>query len=118
MEIKMKRVYDAPENVDGFRILVDRLWPRGIKKEELSYDLWEKEIAPSTDLRKWFHENPEGNWKEFVIRYEKELNASSVLSEFIKRIRKESVVTLLYGAKDREHNQAEILKEFLEKKIA
>jgi len=117
MDIKIKRVYDLQENTDGLRILVDRLWPRGVKKEELSYDIWEKEIAPSTELRKWFHENPEGNWKQFVIRYEKELNASPVIAEFMKRIRKESVITLLYGAKDREHNQAEILKEFLEEKM-
>lgn len=113
-QIKTKRAYAEPADTDGFRIFVDRLWPRGIKKEAFHYDLWEKEIAPSTELRKWFHHDPESNWNEFVSRYKKELANNHALEELKKTIKGKKVVTLLYGAKDEVHNQAVVLKDYLD----
>jgi uncharacterized protein YeaO (DUF488 family) len=110
MNIKIKRVYEKPVKEDGIRILVDRLWPRGLTKEKASVDLWLKEIAPSTQLRKWFDHDPD-KWKEFRKRYEQELKKNkeqvSLLQEQVKR----GVVTLVYGAKDEVHNEALVLKE-------
>ncbi len=117
MEIKLKRVYDQLENTDGLRVLVDHLWPRGIKKEDLHYDIWAKDIAPSTELREWFHKDQNDNWGKFETLYKKELNNSKAVKEFIQTIKKESNVTLLYASKDTEHNQAVILKEFLDKRL-
>ena len=109
----MKRVYDAPEPSDGFRVLVDRLWPRGLSKEKANVAVWIKEIAPSTELRKWFDHDPE-KWDEFQKRYRAELKAND---EAVQRLRDEvekGVVTLVYGAKDEEHNDAVALQYFLE----
>lgn len=117
MEIKIKRVYEDPENTDGLRVFVDRLWPRGMKKEAFHYDIWAKDITPSPELRKWFHEDQQGNWEQFVEMYTKELSGSSAVTEFIKRIKKESAVTLLYASKDKQHNHAEILKDYLDKAL-
>lgn len=111
MNIKIKRVYEKPEKEDGFRILVDRLWPRGLTKEKADLDLWLKEIAPSTELRKWFGHEPE-KWKEFKKKYRKELKenkeAVSILKEHLK-----GPLSLLYAAKDEEHNEALVLKNYL-----
>lgn len=111
--IKLKRAYDAPETEDGFRILVDRLWPRGVSKDKAKIDLWLKEVAPSTELRKWFnHELPK--WPAFHDRYFAELDANGELvDELMKHVHHQKV-TLVYSAKDAEHNQAVALKEYLD----
>ena len=115
MNIKIKRAYEQPESADGFRILVDRLWPRGLTKEKASLDLWLKEIAPSTELRKWFGHDPE-KCSGFRGRYETELRHNDDLIKTITDKAKEGTVTLIYGARDEEHNEALVLKQFLEKK--
>lgn len=110
--VKTKRIYDPPEASDGSRVLVDRIWPRGISKDEAKLDLWLKEAAPSTDLRKWFGHDPE-RWDEFRSRYRAELsNNDEALAPLRKLIEDESV-TLLYAARDEVHNNAVALKEFL-----
>jgi len=112
--IKIKRIYDKPTKEDGFRILVDRLWPRGISKEKAKVDLWAREIAPSDDLRKWFSHDPE-KWEDFRIKYEKELKGKRELLHEIKQAEKEKgIVTLLYSAKDEEHNNAVALSVIIE----
>ena len=110
MKIKIKRVYEKPDREDGKRILVDRLWPRGLTKEKASIDLWLKEIAPSTELRKWFGHDPE-KWKEFGKRYSAELKKNEEQVSLLKEQLKKGTVTLVYGAKDKEHNEALVLKE-------
>lgn len=111
--IQIKRVYDQPEKSDGFRMLVDRLWPRGLSKEKAKIDLWLKEIAPSTELRKWFGHDP-AKWPEFQIRYKKELNEKKTLMIQLKEAEQEhGTVTLVYGAKDEEHNDAVVLADVL-----
>jgi uncharacterized protein YeaO (DUF488 family) len=112
--LKTKRIYDKPSKADGYRILVDRLWPRGIKKEKAHIDKWLKDIAPSNDLRKWFNHEPE-KWKQFISKYAKEIKGSAALLELKEDITKHKTVTLLFGAKDQEHNQAIALKEILNK---
>ncbi len=115
MTIKLKRVYEKPAKADGTRILVDRLWPRGLTKAEAKLDLWLKEIAPSTELRKWFGHDPK-KWKEFRRRYREELKSHPDELKLIKSKTKEGAVTLLYGARDQEHNEAVVLQELLERK--
>ncbi|MEO6134521.1 MAG: DUF488 domain-containing protein [Ginsengibacter sp.] len=115
MKIKIKRVYDPPEKEDGFRILVDRLWPRGLTKEKAAADLWLKEIAPTTELRKWFAHDPE-KWNDFIKKYTVEIKANNEALAIIKAKMKEGAVTLLYGARDTEHNEAKVLQDFLSKK--
>lgn len=112
MELKIKRVYEKPAEEDGKRILVDRLWPRGLTKEKASVDLWLKEIAPSTELRKWFGHDPD-KWKEFQKRYHHELENNNEQVSKLNEQLKNGVVTLVYGAKDEEHNEALVLKEWL-----
>jgi uncharacterized protein YeaO (DUF488 family) len=114
MTIKLKRVYDTPEKADGTRILVDRLWPRGLTKEKAALDLWLKEIAPSTELRKWFGHDPK-KWTEFRRRYRAELKSHPDELKMIKSKAKEGTVTLLYGARDQEHNEAIVLKQLLDR---
>lgn len=113
-EIKLKRAYDAPSKEDGARILVDRLWPRGITKADLKIDLWLKEVAPSTNLRKWFSHDPE-KWNEFQKKYESELKENLEALQPIMQTLQHGCVTLVYAAKDIEHNDAVCLKHFLEK---
>jgi uncharacterized protein YeaO (DUF488 family) len=111
--IKVKRIYDHYDKEDGYRILVDRLWPRGISKEKAQVDLWLKEIAPSTELRKWFGHDPE-RWEEFEKRYKKELeNKSDLLLQLKELKNSHKQITLLYGARDTEHNQAIVLLQML-----
>ncbi len=111
--IRVKRVYEKPEKDDVFRILVDRLWPRGLKKEEAKIDLWLKEIAPSNELRKWFSHKEE-RWEEFKKRYKEELTDQKELLQKIKNIEKEhKTITLLFSAKDEKHNNAVVLMEIL-----
>ena len=112
MTIRLKRAYEKPERTDGTRILVDRLWPRGLTKEKAAIDLWLKEVAPSTELRKWFGHDPK-KWRNFRSRYRTELKQHSDQLQLIKSKAKEGVVTLIYGARDQEHNEAIILREFL-----
>lgn len=114
--IQIKRVYEKPAKEDGFRILVDRLWPRGLTKEKARVELWMKEIAPSDELRKWFH-HEERNWSEFVKRYEAELAKKKELLSELKKVENEhGTVTLLFGAKDEKQNQAVILADLLKGK--
>ncbi|WP_143305194.1 DUF488 domain-containing protein [Chitinophaga vietnamensis] len=113
--ITIKRVYEPYEASDGYRILVDRLWPRGLTKEKAHVDEWLKEIAPSDALRKWFH-HEESNFGEFKKRYEKELKDHQDLADHILEKAKQGRVTLLYGAKDETNNQARVLADWLRKK--
>ena len=111
--IKLKRVYETPIKADGFRILVDRLWPRGIAKEKARVDLWLKDIAPSTELRIWFGHDP-AKWAEFQKRYERELLQNEPALENLRRIiKEEKKVTLLFAASDEIHNNAVALRTFL-----
>ncbi len=112
MKLKIKRVYEKPAEDDGKRILVDRLWPRGLTKEKAAVDLWLKEIAPSTELRKWFGHEPE-KWQEFQKRYQQELKKNKEQVLVLKEQLKKGVITLIYGAKDKEHNEALVLKAWL-----
>jgi uncharacterized protein YeaO (DUF488 family) len=110
--IRIKRAYEAPQKADGYRVLVDRLWPRGVSKAALRLDAWEKEVAPSPALRKWFGHDPE-RWAEFKKRYRAELRSRKPeLSALKKRAKR---ITLVYGAKDPAHNHALVLQEALEK---
>lgn len=111
--IGIKRVYDDPETSDGARYLVERLWPRGMKKENLIMDAWFKEVAPSSDLRRWFGHDPE-KWKEFQRRYRAELDANPNAWKPLLEASKRGNVTLLYSARDTEHNNADTLKSYLE----
>ncbi len=110
MKLKIKRVYEKPDKEDGMRILVDRLWPRGLTKEKASVDLWLKGIAPSTELRKWFGHDP-AKWDEFRQQYREELKKDKEPTSLLKEQVKKGVVTLVYAAKDEEHNEAFVLKE-------
>jgi uncharacterized protein YeaO (DUF488 family) len=114
MNIKIKRAYEQPHKDDGLRILVDRLWPRGLTKKKASIDLWLKGIAPSTELRKWFAHD-RNKWKSFRGRYETELDHNHDLVKVLKEKAWEGTITLIYGARDEEHNEALVLKQFLER---
>jgi uncharacterized protein YeaO (DUF488 family) len=111
--IKVKRIYDHADREDGFRILVDRLWPRGVSKDKAKIDLWLKEVAPSDDLCNWFSHDPE-KWEDFKKKYALELRGKTELIRKIRQAEKDrGTVTLLYSAKDQEHNQAVALNDFL-----
>jgi len=110
--IQIKRAYDSPSTDDGTRILVDRLWPRGLKKTDAVISQWMKEIAPSNELRKWFGHDPE-RWEEFRRRYERELEAKGDLLGALRELAKRGPVTLVYSAHDEAHNQAVVLRETL-----
>jgi uncharacterized protein YeaO (DUF488 family) len=111
--ITIKRVYDAPAKSDGFRVLVDRVWPRGVSKEKAAVDLWMKEIGPSTDLRKWFGHDP-ARWDEFRKRYRDELAAKRGLLDELLAHAAKGPLTLVYSARDEAHNQAVVILEVLE----
>ncbi|HEY6535703.1 MAG TPA: DUF488 family protein [Candidatus Nitrosocosmicus sp.] len=117
--IWIERIYDNPRSDDSnsFRILIDRLWPRGLSKDKVKIDLWLKDVAPSTSLRKWFSHD-ERKWDEFKIRYFKELeeNNESVI-KVLDKVKEEESTTLLYGSKDERFNNAVALKEYFEQKI-
>ncbi|MBS1916942.1 MAG: DUF488 domain-containing protein [Bacteroidetes bacterium] len=112
--IKIKRIYDPVERNDGLRILVDRLWPRGVKKENAHFDIWLKEVAPSDELRKWFNHEAD-KWKEFEKRYSEELNHNEAFKELKQIIKEHKTVTLLYGAKNEKYNQAAALQNILKR---
>jgi len=112
MDLIVKRVYDEPADDDGYRVLVDRLWPRGLSKQKAQLDEWDKELGPSTELRQWFGHDP-ARWDEFRRRYDAELaGAEELWRPLVERARTERVC-LLFGAHDSEHNQAVALREFL-----
>lgn len=111
----IKRAYEPASEGDGFRVYIDRLWPRGLSHATFHYDLWEKEISPSTELREWFHTDPEGNWNEFVKKYEMELKENPSFANFEKLVSSKPVVTLLYSSHDEIHNNAVVVKNLLEK---
>ncbi|ODT64469.1 MAG: hypothetical protein ABS77_00295 [Phenylobacterium sp. SCN 69-14] len=111
MPVKIKRIYEPPAQSDGQRILVDRLWPRGVAKAQARIDLWLKDVAPSADLRRWFGHKPE-RWAEFQKRYLAELAGNPALEE-LRRLARGKPTTLLYGAKDEIHNQARVLADRL-----
>jgi|SRR6516165_10151426 uncharacterized protein YeaO (DUF488 family) len=113
--LKLKRVYEPPARTDGVRVLVERLWPRGISKEWAAVDLWLKEVAPSTELRQWFAHDP-AKWPEFQRRYRAELRAHKDAVHTLKQKARQGAVTLVYAARDEEHNAALALKRFLEGK--
>lgn len=110
--IKVKRIYREPDKADGYRMLVDRLWPRGVRKDAAQLDEWNKEIAPSTALRTWFGHQPE-RFEEFVVRYKQELLEKMDNLYRMKRLGEQSTLTLLYGAKDENRNQAIVLLEVI-----
>jgi uncharacterized protein YeaO (DUF488 family) len=112
--IRLKRVYDKPAKADGRRVLIDRVWPRGLRKKEARLDEWLKEIAPSAGLRKWFGHDP-ARWKEFKKRYSAELDDQRGQIEQLAHQAKKRRITLLFGANDTEHNNAVALKEYLQK---
>ena len=111
---QVKRVYDPPDAGDGTRVLVDRIWPRGLTKSEVSMDLWLKEIAPSTALRKWYGHDP-AKWREFCRRYAAELDEKPQLTTLLQVKSGEGPITLLYSARDSRHNQAVALKAYMER---
>jgi uncharacterized protein YeaO (DUF488 family) len=111
--IKLKRAYERPSPADGFRVLVERLWPRGVSKEQARLDLWLKDVAPSTELRQWFGHDP-ARWKEFQQRYRAELRDKKDGLALLRQKDQEGTVTLVYGARDEEHNAAVALKRVLE----
>ena len=113
MDIRIKRIYEKPRKEDGRRILVDRVWPRGVKKERAGIDLWLKEIAPSTELRKWFNHEP-AKWEEFRKRYRAELRRNGTAVRALRRELEKGPVTLIYSAKDEAHNQAAVIREYRE----
>ncbi len=119
-EIHIKRAYDAPKRADGFRVLVDRMWPRGVRKEDLHVKLWAKDIAPSTKLRQWFGHDP-SRWSEFHKRYLAELKAGAVqtkIAQIVDQAEGAPAITLVYSAKDTEHNQAVVLQEVFERLVS
>lgn len=113
--IKCKRVYDPVSDDDGYRILIDRLWPRGIKKTDLQHDAWNKDVAPSNELRKWFHQNTD-QFAQFIERYQQELTNTKAWQVLVTQAQQGNL-TLLYSAKNTEQNQAIVLKAFIEEKM-
>lgn len=114
MEIRLKRAYEAAEPADGYRVLIDRLWPRGLSRERAGIDEWEKELAPSTELRQWFGHEP-SRFPEFRRRYLEELGERRPLLSGLRRRAREGTLTLVYAAKDTDHNDAVVLAEVLKR---
>lgn len=115
--IRLKRIYAPAAEHDGFRVLVDRLWPRGVSKARAALTLWCKDAAPSTELRRWFGHDPD-HWAEFRDRYREELRANSVALAPLRDLIRQGPVTLLYAARDERHNEAVVLREFLVDEVA
>ena len=118
MSVNIKRIYELYTKGDGYRILVDRLWPRGIKKEDAHIDKWLKGVAPSTELRKWFHQSEpsDTHWHQFVKDYRAELTKTSAVEELMAEIERHETVTLLFASKSEAHNHALILRKFIEER--
>ena len=113
-KIQIKRAYEPADPDDGFRVYIDRLWPRGLSHETFHYDLWDKDIAPSTELREWFHQDPENRWPEFESKYRAELEANPAFGQLKAYIATKPVVTLLYSSHDEQHNNAIVVLKALE----
>ncbi len=119
-DVRIKRVYEPAQRDDGFRVLVDRVWPRGVSKDEAHIDLWAKDIAPSPELRKWFGHDPE-RWTEFRKRYEAQLNdadAEAQIQMIMNAAKHFDAITLVYGAKDEKHNQAVVLQRVFQRAMS
>lgn len=117
--IKIARAYDLPQDAAGYRVLIDRLWPRGIKKTKLKLDAWLKEVAPSTELRKWFHADPENRFSEFVTRYRAELRRQDpAILKSLLDVAQVKTLWLIYSARDEQHNHAILLRDYLLKNVA
>lgn len=113
MKIETKRVYEEPNESDGYRILTERLWPRGVSKERAALDRWMKGVTPSHELRKWFDHDPE-KWEEFKERYRRELFGSEAVEELLDLIKQHETVTFVFASKDQTHNSTMVLEQFLE----
>ena len=113
---QLKRAYDPEEPTDGFRVYIDRLWPQGLSHETFHYDLWDKDIAPSNELREWFHAEPSDRWAGFQKRYSEELATSSAFASLKKLLATKPVVTLLFSSKNREQNNAVVVYNLLSEK--
>lgn len=109
----LKRAYAPQSATDGFRVYVDRLWPQGLSHETFHYDMWDKEIAPSTELREWYHADPENRWTDFRKKYEAELKANPSFDALKNLLASKPVVTLLYSSRNEEHNNAVVLYSLL-----
>ena len=114
--IQIKRIYDSPEAKDGYRILIDGLWPRGMKKENAPIDCWMKSVAPSPSLRKWFSHD-QGKWEQFSKKYRSELKQPGICDELKACIQKYKNITFLYAARDEQHNNALVLQEFVQENL-
>lgn len=114
-QYRLKRAYDPASPEDGFRVYIDRIWPRGLSHETFHYDLWDKDIAPSTELREWFHADPDNRWSGFEARYVKELEANPSFGALRRLFEHKAVVTLLYSSHDEQHNNAVVVYDFLTK---
>lgn len=112
-KLQIKRAYEPASPDDGFRVYVDRLWPRGLSHETFHYDAWDKEIAPSDALRRWFHDNPDAHWSEFETKYRNELESNPGLHAFIGSLTSHPVVTLLYSSRNEQENNAKVLADYL-----
>ena len=117
MDVRLKRAYDPATSADGYRVLIDRLWPRGVSRERASLDAWEKELAPSTQLREWFGHEP-GRFDEFRRRYVDELRSQRSALTALRRRARNGTVTLVYAASDEEHNDAVVLAEVLRRGLS
>ncbi|MDE6309784.1 MAG: DUF488 family protein [Muribaculaceae bacterium] len=115
--MQLKRAYDPQEPTDGYRVYIDRLWPRGLSHETFHYDLWDKEIAPSTELREWFHTDPDNLWPQFVAKYKAELKSNPAFHTLRQILADHPTVTLLYSSHDRAHNNAVVVQQLLNDKI-
>ncbi len=113
MAIQLKRAYDKPQKSDGFRVLIDRMWPRGIRKEDLRLDEWLRSLAPSTELRQWFGHDPE-KWEEFRRRYFRELDTHPEEIKLLREKMREGPLTIIFGSREERFNNATALKEYLE----
>ena len=114
--IQIKRAYEPSLPTDGYRVYIDRLWPRGLSHETFHYDLWDKEIAPSTELREWFHQDSDNRWDEFEKRYREELLQNPAFTQLKADLVDKPVVTLLYSSHDQDHNNAIVVQQLLEVK--
>ena len=112
-DYKLKRAYQPESPDDGFRVYIDRLWPRGLSHETFHYDLWDKDIAPSTELREWFHADPANRWNEFEAKYKAELKTMESFDKLRSFLETKPVVTLLYSSRDEQHNNAVVVYEVL-----
>lgn len=112
-QFKLKRAYEPATPSDGFRVYIDKLWPRGLSHETFHYDLWDKDIAPSTELREWFHADPQDRWNDFRIKYKEELAGNPSFGALKKLLETKPTVTLLYSSHDEQHNNAVVVYNLL-----